>query len=100
MAATVTNPTVPEIEQGAPPHRTIVTTSNPHSPHTEKRRLSAPQLQAQLSLLSDSTRLRRLKHLLHTQGAWQHVTRIEGLCHTHVSLEWLPHTRRGSFLDS
>ena len=57
------------------------------------KRLSAPQLQAQLSLLSDSTRLRRLIHLLHTKGAWQHVTRIEGLCHTHVSLEWLPHTR-------
>ena len=68
-----------------------VTTSNPHSPHPEKNPLSAPQLQAQLSLLSDSTRVQRLKHFLHTKGAWQHVTRTEGLCHSHVSPEWLYH---------
>ena len=43
-----------------------------------KSHLSAPQL----SLLSDRTRLRRLKH---AKGAWQQVPRIEDPCHTHVS---------------
>ena len=37
------------------------------------------------------TRLRRLKHLLHTKGAWQQVTRIEYLCHTQVSRKRLHH---------
>ena len=50
-----------------------------------KSRLSAPQLQAQLSRLSDRTRLRRLKDTLRSKGAWQHVVRIEDLCHTHGS---------------
>ena len=56
-----------------------------------KSRLSAPLLQAQLSLVSDRTLLRRLKHTYHTQGAWQQVSRIEDLCHTHVSHKWLYH---------
>ena len=66
----------------------MITTPNPRSPHHRKSRLSAPQLQAQLSLLCDRTRLRRKKHALHTKGAWQQVTRIQDLCHTHV-LQWL-----------
>ena len=51
-----------------------------------KSRLSAPQLQAQLSRLTDRTRL-SLKNTLHFKGAWQQVTRIED--HTHVSHKWL-----------
>ena len=50
-----------------------------------KNRLSALPLQAQLSRLTDRTRLRRLKNTLYSKGAWQQVTRIEDLCHTHVS---------------
>ena len=56
-----------------------------------KSRLSAPQLQALLSRLTDLTRLRRLRNTLLCKGAWQHVTRIEDSCHTHVSLKWLCH---------
>ena len=56
-----------------------------------KSRLRAPQLQAQLSWLSDRTRLRRLMHTLCSGAAWQQVTRIEDLCHTHVSHKWLYH---------
>ena len=56
-----------------------------------KSRLSAPQLQAQLSRLTDGTRLMRLKSTLLSEGAWQQVTRIEDLCHTHVSHKWLHH---------
>ena len=52
-----------------------------------KSRLSAPQLQAQLSRLSDRTRLRRLTN----KGAWQQAARREDLCHTHVSHKWLNH---------
>ena len=60
-------------------------------PAPRKSRLSAPQLQAQLSRLTGRTRLRRLKNTLLSEGAWQQVTRIEDLCHTHVSHEWLYH---------
>ena len=56
-----------------------------------KSRLSAPQLQAQLSRLTDRTRLRRLKSTFLSKGAWQQVTRIEDLCHTRVSHKWLYH---------
>ena len=56
-----------------------------------KSRLSAPQLQVQLSQLTDRSRLRRLKSTLLSKGAWQEVTRIEDLCHTHVSHKWLYH---------
>ena len=50
-----------------------------------KSRPSAPQLRAQLSLLTDWTRLRRLKSTFLSRRAWQQVTRIQDLCHTHVS---------------
>ena len=60
-----------------------------------KSRLSGPQLQAQLSRLTDRTRLRRLKDTLLSKGAWQQVTRIEGLVSfskspTHGSTTWTP----------
>ena len=51
-----------------------------------KSRLSAPKLQAQLSRLTDRIRLRRLKSTLR-----QRMTRIEDLCHTHVSHKSLYH---------
>ena len=54
-----------------------------------KSRLSAPQLQAQLSRLTDRSRLRRLGDTLLSKGAWQQVTRIEDLCHTQVFHKWL-----------
>ena len=63
-----------------------------------KSRLSAPQLQAQLSRLTGRTRLRRLKSTLFSKGAWQQVTRIGDLCHTHVSHKWLSHLDAGSVL--
>ena len=56
-----------------------------------KGRLSGPQLQAHLSRLTDRTRLRRLKETLLSGSAWQHVTRIEDLCHAQVSHRWLFH---------
>ena len=34
-----------------------------------------------------------LKHFLHTGGAWQQVTRVVDLCHTHVSHEWAVSSR-------
>ena len=45
-----------------------------------KSRLGAPQLQAQLSLVT-----------LLSKAAWQQATRNEDLCHTHVSHKWLNH---------
>ena len=72
---------------GSPP--STMTTPNQQLPR--KSRLSAPEFQRQLSFLSDRTRLRRKKHTLHTNGAWQQVTRIEDLCHTRVSHKWLCH---------
>ena len=56
-----------------------------------KGRLSAPQLQAQLSQLTDRTRLRRMEDTLLSNGAWQQVIRIEVLCHAQVSRRWLFH---------
>ena len=56
-----------------------------------KSRLSAPQLQAQLSRLTDRTRLRLPKDTLLSKGARQQVTRIEDLCHTQVSHKLLYH---------
>ena len=56
-----------------------------------KSRLSAPQLQAQLSRSTDRIRLRRLKSTLLSKGAWQQFTRIEDVCHTHVCHKWLYH---------
>ena len=56
-----------------------------------KSGLSAPQLLAQLSRVSDRTLFRRLKNTLYSKSAWQQVTRIEDLCHRHVSHQWLCH---------
>ena len=90
--STVTNPTVSEIEQGSTASQddddddSELTFTPPR-----KSRLSAPQLQAQLSQLCDRTRLRRLKDTLHSKGAWRQVTRIDDLCHSHVSHKWLFH---------
>ena len=56
-----------------------------------KSRLSGPQLQAQLSRLTDQTRFRRLKERLLSKGAWQQVTRMENLCHAQVSHKLLFH---------
>ena len=61
-----------------------------------KNRLSAPQLQAQLSRLIDRFRFTRLKNTLLSKGAWQHVTRIEDLCRTQVSHTWLYHLDAGT----
>ena len=60
-------------------------------PAPRKSRINTPQLLAQLSRLVDRTRLRHLKDTLRSKGAWQQVTRIEDLCHTHVSHKWLYH---------
>ena len=57
-----------------------------------KSRLSALQLQAQLSRLSDRTKLRRPKNTLLSKRARQQAARIEDLCHTHVSHKWLCHS--------
>ena len=54
-----------------------------------KSRLRGPKLKSQLSRLTDRSRLRRLKDTLLSKGAWQQVTRIEDLCHAHVSHKWL-----------
>ena len=56
-----------------------------------KSRINTPQLQAQLSRLTDRTRLRHMRDTLRGKGVWQQVTRIEDLCHTHVSHKWLYH---------
>ena len=85
---TVMNPTVSEIEKSSPTSQHDDDDSEPIFALPRKSRLSAPRLQAQLSQLFDRTRLRR--NLL-TKGAWQQVTRIEDLCHTHVSNTWLNH---------
>ena len=42
-------------------------------------RLNAPQLEAQLSRLSDRSRVRRLKNTLVAKGAWRQVARIEDM---------------------
>ena len=89
---TVMNRTVSEVEQSGSASRDDDDDSElTFAPH-RKSRLSAPLLQAQLSRLSDRTRLRRLKDTLHSQGAWQQVVRIEDLCHTHVSHKRLYHS--------
>ena len=56
------------------------------SPGPRKSRLSAPQLQAQLSRLSDRTRPRRPKNTLLSKGAWQQVARIQDFCASRTSL--------------
>ena len=87
---TITNPTIPHVEQ------TGFTSQHdddaePTLAPPRRGRLSAPQLQAQLSRLSDRTRLRRSKRTLLAKGARQQVMRPEDVCHTHVSQKWLYH---------
>ena len=55
------NRTVSEIEQSGSASQDDDDDSEPAFAPPRKSRLSAPQLQAQLSRLSDRTRLRRLK---------------------------------------
>ena len=55
------------------------------------RAVSVDHSQAQLSRLTDRTRLRRLKETLLSKGAWQQVTRVEDLCHAQVSHKCLYH---------
>ena len=55
----------------------------------QKSRLSAPKLQAQLSRLTDRTRLRRQKDTLFSKGGSK--SQIEDLCHAQVSNKWLYH---------
>ena len=81
----------PEIEQSGPVSQDDDDDSEPTFAPARTSRLSAPQLQVQLSLLPDRTRLRRLENTLHAKGAWQQVTRMEDFCHTHVSHKWLYH---------
>ena len=87
---TVSNPTVLEVEQSGASQDDEDDSELTFAPH-RKSRLSAPQLQAQLSRLSDRTQLRRPKDT-HSNGAWQHVIRIEDLRQTHVSHKWLHHS--------
>ena len=74
-----------KMNRTALPHRMMMMTPNTPVLHTEKGSSAHHSLQAQLSRLSDRTRLRRVKNTLHTKGAWQQVSRVEDLCHTHVS---------------
>ena len=62
-------------------------------------RISAPQLQRELSILSDRTKARRLDAELERQGAWHQLERIKGLRHREVSHRWLRNldTMRGGF---
>ena len=100
----VPHPTVSDLErpssasQTRPPHPSNTPASQDEDSEDmdfsapRRSRLSAPQLQAQLSRLTDRTLLRRLKNTLLSKGAWQHVTRIEDLYHTQVptsgSITW------------
>ena len=70
----VTNPTIASLE-----HPSSASHSDDRDSAPRKGRLSAPQLQAQLSRLTDRSRLRCLKDTLFSKGAWQQVTRIEDL---------------------
>ena len=72
---TVTNPAVPDIEQGGSSSQD----GDDSEPTLEK------------SSRCTTGRLRRFKHTLHTKSAWQQGPRTEDLCHTHVSHKWLYH---------
>ena len=56
---------------------------------SRKSRLSAVQLQAQVSRMLDRTRLRRLKVMLRSKGALHKCAGFEDLCRTHFSHKWL-----------
>ena len=86
----VANPTITSLEHPGSASRDEESDDMDFSA-PRKSRLSAPQLQAQLSRLTDQTGLRRPKDTLLSKGAWQQVTRIEDLCHARVSHKWLFH---------
>ena len=91
-----TGPTVSELGHPSSASKDEDSEDMDFSSTLRKSRLSAPQLQAQLSRLSDWTRLRRLKNTPLARRVRQQVTRIEDLCHTHVSHKWLYHLETGA----
>ena len=64
-----TNPTMSEVEHSSSASQDDDDSDFEHASAPRKGRLSAPQLQAQLSPLYDRTRLRRLKTTLYSNGA-------------------------------
>ena len=54
-------------------------------------RISAPQLQRELSVLADKTKARGLLNTLQQQGAWPQVDRLTDLRHKDVSHKWMRH---------
>ena len=84
-------PTIADVEQGTLTSQRDDDDSDPTFAPSRRQRLNAPQLQAQLSRLSDRTRLRHLKNNLQAKGAWQQMTRIVDLCHAQVSHKCLFH---------
>ena len=86
----VSNPTIASLEHPSSASQDEDSDDMDFAAH-RKSRLSAPQRQAQLSRLTDLSRLRRLKDTLLFKGAWQQVSRIEDLCHAQVSHKWLYH---------
>ena len=83
----VANPTIASLEHLGSAFKDEGSDDMDFSAH-QKTRLGAPQLQAQLSRLTDRTRLRRLKNTLLSQGAWQQVTESK-TCATRRSPTWL-----------
>ena len=70
--------------------------------HSRGARISAPQLQRELSILADASKRRRLIDTLQRQGAWRQLDRIRELRHKDVSHKWLCHldTRTGGVLSA
>ena len=85
-----TNPTVSELEHPSPASQDENSEDMDFSSTPRKSRLSAPQLQAQLSRFSDRTRLRSLKNTLHSEGCVAASGENRRLCHAHVSQMALP----------
>ena len=86
----VANPTVSELEHPCSASQDEDSDDTDFISTFRKSRLSAPQLQAQLSRLLDRTRLRRLEDTLLSKRAWQQVTRIEDLRHACLPQVALP----------
>ena len=65
-------------------------------------KLNGPQLQRELSILADATKIRRLIATLQGQGAWSQLDRITELRHKEVTHKWLYHcdTKSGGVLTS
>ena len=81
----VTNPTVAafEFEHPSPAMKTVRTRISQRPGRADSVRRSSKR---SFHRQTDRTRLRRVKDtLLSKKGAWQQGTRIEDLCHTHVS---------------